>query len=94
VPDPTLLILQPTAGATVPTNFPANGQVDPASTAVSGETWNRNTNVRYPSAPPIVQPDGSWTTQFLNIPPDTPYSLQAWVTNTAVLDQHDNITVQ
>ena len=94
MPDPTIIILQPLAGATVPTNFPANGQVDPASAAVSREMWNRNTNVRYPPAPPIVQPDGSRTTQLLNIPPDTPYSLRAWITNTAVLDQQDNITVR
>jgi hypothetical protein len=91
--DPTIIILQPRAGATVASNFPANGQVDPASSAVSGDMWNRNTNVHYPPVSVTVQPGGNWTMQFQNIPPDNPYSLRAWITNTAVLDQHDDITV-
>jgi hypothetical protein len=94
MPDPSIIILQPPAGATVAPNFPANGQVNPASSSVSGDMWNRNTNNHYPPASVSVQPDGSWTMQFQNVPPDTPYSLRAWITNTAVLDQHDSITVQ
>jgi hypothetical protein len=92
--DPTINILQPPAGATVGTNFPAIGQVDPASSAVTGDMWNRNTNNHYAPASVNVQPNGNWTMQFQGVPPDNPYSLRAWITNTAVLDQHDGITVQ
>jgi hypothetical protein len=94
MPDPTINISQPPAGATVPPAFPANGQVDPASASVSGDMWNRNTNNHYPPTTVRVQPDGSWTMLFRDIPPDNPYSLRVWITNTAVLDQHDGITVQ
>ena len=94
MPDPTVIIVQPPAGDTVPLNFPANGQVDPASAAVSGDMWDRNTNNHYPPVAVDVQPDGTWIMQFQNIPPDTAYSLNVWISNTPVLDQHDNITAQ